>query len=98
MQNIPVLQVCERSLAAAYEQGLLALYRGGIPFPTQYDKPGDPPSLDATLNLTVLEPLAEPMIHKAFPGGIEDLREYVMEVQGAKDHWVKNMNDPADTR
>ncbi len=21
-----------------------------------------------------------------------------MELQGAKDHWVKNMNDPADTR
>jgi len=38
------------------------------------------------------------MIHKAFPGGIEDLREYVMEVQGVKDHWVKNMNDAADTR
>ena len=98
MQNIPVLQVCARSLAEAYEQGLVALFRGGIPFKTQYDKPGDPPSLDATLNLTVLEQLAEPMIHKAFPGGIEDLREYVMEVQGAKDHWVKNMNDPADTR
>jgi thymidylate synthase len=26
------------------------------------------------------------------------LREYVMEVGGAKDHWVKNINDPADTR
>ena len=38
------------------------------------------------------------MIHKAFPGGIEDLREYVMELMGAKDHWVKNMDDPADTR
>ena len=70
MLNIPVLQVSGRSLAEAYEQGLVALYRGGIPFQTQYDKPGDPPSLDATLNLTVLEPLAEPMIHKAFPGGI----------------------------
>ena len=98
MQNIPVLQVCEKSLAAAYEQALVVLYRNGIPFRTQYDKPGDPPSLDATLNLTVLEPLSEPMIHKAFPGGIEDLREYVMEVQGAKDHWVKNLNDPVDTR
>jgi len=98
MKNIPVLHVCETSLAAAYEQALVALYRHGVPFPTQYDKPGDPPSRDATLNLTVLEPLAEPMIHKAFPGGIEDLREYVMEVQGAKDHWVKNLNDPADTR
>lgn len=98
MHNIPVLHVCETSLAAAYEQALTALHENGIPFRTQYDKPGDPPSLDCTMNLTVLDPLAEPMIHKAFPGGIEDLREYVMEVGGAKDHWVKNMNDPQDTR
>ena len=36
MQSIPVLHVCERSLAAAYEQALVALYRAGIPFKTQY--------------------------------------------------------------
>jgi len=96
--NIPVLHVCETSLAATYEKALTALYENGVRFKTQYDKPGDPPSLDCTMNATVLEPLSEPMIHKAFPGGIEDLREYVMEVQGAKDHWVKNMNDPKDTR
>ena len=98
MNNIPVLHVCETSLAAAYEKALVALYEHGCRFRTQYDQPGDPPSLDCTMNLTVLDPLAEPMIHKAFPGGIEDLREYVMEVAGAKDHWVKNMNDPKDTR
>jgi thymidylate synthase len=98
MRNIPVLCITEQSLAAGYEKALLALYKHGTRFQTQYDKPGDPLSLDATLNLTVLDPLAEPMIHKAFPGGIEDLREYVLEVQGIKDHWVKNMNDPKDTR
>ena len=98
MHNIPVLTVCERTLARAYESALIALNERGIGFRTQYDKPEDPPSLDATLNMTVLEPLTDPMIHKAFPGGIEDLREYVMEVQGIKDHWVKNLNDPADTR
>ncbi|MEK6572314.1 MAG: thymidylate synthase, partial [Bacteroidota bacterium] len=43
-------------------------------------------------------PPADPMIHKAFPGGIEDLKEYTMELTGAKDHWVKNINDPNDTR
>ena len=96
--NIPVLHVCETSLAAAYEKALITLYENGVGFQTQYDKHGDPPSLDCTMNLTVLDPLAEPMIHKAFPGGIENLREYVMEVQGLKDHWVKNMNDPKDTR
>jgi thymidylate synthase len=98
MKNIPVLHVCEANLAAAYEKALVALFENGVRFRTQYDKPGDPLSLDCTLNLTVLEPLAEPMIHKAFPGGIEDLREYVMEVGGIKDHWVKNMNDPDDHR
>lgn len=98
MRNIPVVHVSDRCLAAAYEKALVALYRQGIRIPTQYDKPGDPPSIDCTMNVTVLDPLGEPMIHKAFPGGIEDLREYVMEVQGAKDHWVKNINDPADTR
>ncbi len=98
MHDIPVLHVCGQSLAATYEKALLSLYENGIRFRTQYDKPGDPLSLDCTLNATVLEPLTDPMIHKAFPGGIEDLREYVMEVQGVKDHWVKNMNDADDTR
>jgi thymidylate synthase len=98
MDHIPVLHVEGRSLAEAYEKALLALHENGTLFRTQYDKPGDPASLDSTMNITVHDPLAEPMIHKAFPGGIEDLREYVMELQGAKDHWVKNMNDPADTR
>ena len=98
MKNIPVITVCEKSLASAYEKALTELYKNGISFKTQYDRPGDPLSLDCTMDITVLEPLSEPMIHKAFPGGIEDLREYVMEVQGVKDHWVKNINDPKDTR
>ncbi len=97
-KNIPVICVEEESLAAAYEKALVALYEKGTRFKTQYDKPGDPLSMDCTLNLTVLNPMAEPMIHKAFPGGIEDLKEYVLELKGFKDHWVKNINDPDDTR
>jgi thymidylate synthase len=85
-------------VAEAYEKALVSLRENGIPFRTQYDKPGDPPSLDCTMSITVLEPLSEPMVHKAFPGGIDELREYVLEVQGAKDHWVKNLDDPDDTR
>ena len=98
MQNIPVLFVSERSLALAYEKALTTLHEKGIRLRTEYDKAGDPPSIDATMDITILDPASDPMIHRAFPGGIEDLREYVMEVQGAKDHWVKNMNDPSDTR
>ena len=98
MKSIPVLFVEGRSLAEAYERALVSLYKNGIRIATQYDRPGDPLSLDATMNITVTEPWADPMIHKAFPGGIEDLQEYVQELCGAKDHWVKNMDDPEDTR
>ena len=98
MKNIPVLTITGKTLAEAYENALLALYENGIPFRTQYDKPGDPLSIDCTLNLTILEPETDPVIHMAFPGGIDDLKEYVMELKGFKDHWVKNMNDEKDTR
>jgi thymidylate synthase len=98
MKNIPVLHVSGESLALTYEAALVKLYNEGTRFRTQYDKPGDPLSLDCTLNATVRDPEADPMIHQAFPGGIDDLKEYVMELKGFKDHWVKNMNDSADTR
>jgi thymidylate synthase len=98
VKNIPVLFVEGRSLAEAYERALISLYENGSRIATQYDQAGDPLSIDATMNITVLDPWADPMIHKAFPGGIEDLQEYVLELTGAKDHWVKNLNDPEDTR
>lgn len=98
MNNIPVLHVIERTLAHAYETALIKLYNEGTRFRTQYDKPDDPLSLDCTMNITILQPESDPMIHQAFPGGIDDLKEYVLELKGFKDHWVKNMNDPDDTR
>ncbi len=97
MKSIPVITVSANSLAESYEAALVALYNGGTRFKTQYDKPGDPLSLDCTLNLTINEPESDPMVHMAFPGGIEELKEYVLELKGFKDHWVKNMNDENDT-
>lgn len=98
MKNIPVITVQEKTLALAYEKALISLYENGMKIKTQYDKQEDEESIDATANITVLEPESEPMIHKAFPGGIEDLREYVYELHGYKNHWVKNMNEQEDTR
>ena len=97
-KNIPVITVEAETLAEGYEKALFELYNRGTRFTTQYDKPGDPLSIDCTMNITILDPLKDPMIHKAFPGGITNLREYVMELKGLKDHWAKNMNDPEDTR
>ena len=96
--NIPVLTIQGRSLAETFEKALTALYVEGVRVRTQYDKEGDPLSVDATMNMTILDPMSDPMIHKAFPGGIADLREYVFELEGRKDSWVKAINDPDDTR
>ena len=78
---------------------MIELHRHGCDVSTQYDKPGDPPSKDATMLVTVADPLAEPMIHRDIPCGFEDLQEYVMEVlEGIKDHCVRDPSDAADTR
>jgi thymidylate synthase len=98
MKNIPVITLTRRTLAEAYEAALIGVYEKGTRFKTQYDKPDDPPSMDCTLNLTIEEPEEDPMIHMAFPGGIDDLKEYVLELKGFKDHWTKNMNVKDDHR
>jgi len=97
MINIPVITIQKETIPEAYESALIQLYERGIEIKTQYD--GDNPrSKDATANITILNPLKQPMIHKAFPGGIEDLREYCMELKGCKNHWVRSANDTKDTR
>jgi thymidylate synthase len=99
MSGIPVLTAEGDSIARAWENSMIALYRSGCELATQYDKPGDRPSKDATMILTVHDPLAEPMIHRDFPGGFEELEEYVMEVcDGIKDHLVRDPGDADDTR
>jgi thymidylate synthase len=99
MNGIPVLHVEADCIARAWEESLLLLYKCGCDLKTQYDKPDDPPSKDATMLITITETLKEPMIHKDFPGGPEDLQEYVMEVcEGIKDHLVRDTRDPGDTR
>jgi thymidylate synthase len=99
MSGIPVLHAEGDCIARAWENALVTLYESGCGIRTQYDKPGDPPSKDATMVLVVRDPLAEPMIHRDFPGGFEELQEYVMEVcEGIKDHCVRDPGDPADTR
>ena len=87
---LPVLHVSGRTIPEAWEKALLAVWERGVELRTEYDKPGDPPSLDATVTVEVLEPLGEPRIHKNFPGGPVDLEIYRQEVvEGIHDHWVK---------
>jgi len=103
--SIPVLSARGRSLAEAWENSLLALNEGGAEVRTEYDAKddggefADPPSLDATMVMVVEDPSSEPLIHRAFPGGLEDLEEYRQEVlDGIKDHWVRDPDNPEDQR
>ena len=89
--NIPVLFVEGNCLAEAWEKSLVAVHEKGCDIKTEYDKPEDPPSKDSTMIIVVKDPLAEPMIHKDIPGGLDDLQEYVLEVlDGIKDHLVRD--------
>ncbi len=99
MKGIPVLHVEGDSIARAWENSLIELHQKGCNLHTQYDKAGDPPSKDATMIIMISDPLNEPMIHRDFPGGFEDLQEYTMEVcEGIKDHLVRKADDAEDTR
>lgn len=103
--SIPVLAATGRTLAEAWENSLIALYAHGCRIRTEYDERDargnyvDPPSIDCTMRIVITEPDGEPFIHKAFPGGLEDLEEYRQEVlDGVKDHWVRDPNNPDDKR
>ena len=90
--NIPVISITADCLPKAWEKAVLAVWERGFEVKTQYDKPEDPPSKDATVMITIANPFNEPRIHKNFPGGPEELEAYRQEVvNGIHDHWI----DPA---
>jgi thymidylate synthase len=90
--TIPVISITADCLPQAWEKAVLAVWEQGFDVKTQYDKPEDPPSKDATVMIAVTNPFTEPRIHKNFPGGPEELEAYRQEVVGGiHDHWV----DPA---
>jgi thymidylate synthase len=92
VEGIPTINITADCLPQAWEKAVLAVWDNGIEIKTQYDKPEDPPSKDATVMITVANPFAEPRIHKNFPGGPEELEAYRQEVvSGIHDHWI----DPA---
>ncbi len=87
---LPVIKVEATTLPEAWEKALLKLWGKGIRIKTEYDKSNDPLSKDCTMIIVVNEPFVEPRIHRAFPGGLEDLEIYRQEVvNGIHDHWIK---------
>jgi len=86
------IHVVEDSLPLAWEKAVITCWREGEGFPTEYDRSQDPNSRDVTALIHVKKPFDEPRIHRAFPGGLDDLEKYRCEVlYGVHDHWI----DPA---
>ncbi|MDM8008913.1 MAG: thymidylate synthase [Phycisphaerae bacterium] len=83
------IHITEKTLPMAWERAVIACWQQGERFPTQYDKPEDPNSRDVTAMIHVTEPMSEPRLHRAFPGGLDDLEKYRAEVLlGVHDHWI----------
>ena len=88
--DIPVFHIEADTLPEVWEEAVIKTYKEGIDIKTEYDKPEDPPSKDATMIMVIKKPMSEPRIHRAFPGGLEDLEIYRQEVvDGVHDHWIK---------
>lgn len=88
--NIPVLSIFGETIPQAYEKAIKEVWEKGASVRTEYDRPDDPPSRDATAIITVENPFGQPRFHRSFADGLGGLSEYVMEVvHGAHDHWVK---------
>ncbi len=86
------IHIVEESLPMAWEKAVIACWQQGESFPTEYDRPDDPNSRDVTALIHVTKPFDEPRIHRAFPGGLDDLEKYRSEaLYGVHDHWI----DPA---
>jgi len=103
--SIPVLNVTGETIPLAYERAIQAVWEQGASIRTEYDRPEDPPSRDATVLICVEAPFGQPRFHRSFADGLGGLAEYVMEVvHGAHDYWVKPVEeilkaaDSADTR
>ncbi len=83
------IHVTERLLPFAWQEAVIQCWYQGTRFHTEYDKPEDPESRDVLAVIHVTEPFAEPRIHRAFPGGLNDLEKYRAEVlDGVHDHWI----------
>jgi thymidylate synthase len=87
--SLPVVHIEARTLPEGWERAVVETWERGAQIKTQYDRAGDPASRDAIAVIAVADPMGEPRIHRAMPGGLRDLIVYVEEVvNGVHDHWI----------
>ena len=87
--TLPVVHITAETLPEGWETAVVQTWSQGTSIRTEYDKDTDPASRDATAVIVIRNPMSEPRIHRAFPGGIVELEAYRQEVvDGIHDHWV----------
>lgn len=90
---IPVFKVEGETIPEVWEKAVVLCWQQGVSIKTEYDKDSDPPSKDCSMVMVIRDPVGEPRIHRAFPGGLGDLEVYRLEViEGIHDDWI----DPAE--
>jgi thymidylate synthase len=88
-QAIPVLKIEGETIPEVWEKAVLMCWDQGIAIKTEYDREEDPPSKDCSMIMVIRNPIGEPRIHRAFPGGLGDLEIYRQEVvEGIHDSWI----------
>ena len=70
------IHIVEEDLPSAWERAVCVCWESGERVATEYDQPGAPASRDVVAFIHVTDPFKEPRIHRAFPGGLEDLEKY----------------------
>lgn len=87
--TLPVLTARGRTIPEAWERSLLALRTQGKATRSDHAPKSVDVTLDCTMVMEIEDPLAEPRIHRCFPGGLNDLWTYVEEVvNGVHDAWI----------
>ncbi len=76
-----------------WEKAMVAVWERGYDIKTDYDKLGDPKSLDLTAMLVVTHPDKEPKFHRCLPMGLDTLFDYIDEVvKGTRDHLADKLD------
>jgi len=99
MARIPIIHVEGQSMPEAWEKAYLALADKGLVY--KRDDPDDSgEQIDSRVMIDIQNPDADPFSHRK--GGtnanLAPLYDYLLEMMGARDSWVKDHNDPTDTR
>ena len=92
--DIPFVHVEADTIPEVFENLMRSVWENGVRVQTEYDKPEEPESRDASAVAVIRTPYGQPRFHRCFADGLGGLAEYVQEViHGAHDYWVKPVEE-----